>query len=140
MESAPLSVIAAPPPETAGADAALVVQGQRRAAGGTEADVVAEIVEKCPNTTLYIQSLLPYNFEKCIYKTMNKQDKTMTIRRVNKGLKKMARKYDLKYIYLYDYFKGPGSLHMDGRFTKDGLHINKEAYKIWANALKKYVK
>lgn len=102
--------------------------------------VVKEIVTRCPDTKLYIQSLLPYNFEKCIYKTMNKQDKTMTIRRVNKGLKKMARKYDLKFIYLYDYFKAPGSLHMDGRFTKDGLHINQEAYKIWANALKKYVK
>ncbi len=101
--------------------------------------VVKEIVDKCPNTTLYIQSLLPYNYDKCIYKTMNKQDKTHTIRRVNKGLRKMARKYDLKYIYLYDYFKAPGSLHMDGQFTKDGLHINKAAYKIWANALKKYV-
>jgi lysophospholipase L1-like esterase len=101
--------------------------------------VVKEIVDKCPNTKLYIQSLLPYNYDKCIYKTMNKQDKTHTIRRVNKGLRKMARKYDLKYIYLYDYFKAPGSLHMDGQFTKDGLHINKAAYKIWANALKKYV-
>lgn len=101
--------------------------------------VVKEIVDKCPNTALYIQSLLPYNYDKCIYKTMNKQDKTHTIRRVNKGLRKMARKYDLKYIYLYDYFKAPGSLHMDGQFTKDGLHINKAAYKIWANALKKYV-
>jgi lysophospholipase L1-like esterase len=59
---------------------------------------------------------------------------------VNKGLRKMARKYDLEFIYLYDRFKAPGSLHMDGQFTKDGLHINKAAYKIWANALKKYVK
>ena len=102
--------------------------------------VVKEITTKCPDTKLYIQSLLPYNFEKCIYKTMNKQDKTMIIRRVNKGLRKMARKYDLKYIYLYDLLKAPGSLHMDGQFTKDGLHINKAAYKIWANALRKYVK
>ena len=102
--------------------------------------VVKEIVDKCPNTTLYIQSLLPYNYDKCIYKTMNKVDKTHTIRAVNKGLKKMARKYNVKFIYLYDYFKAPGSLHMDGQFTKDGLHINKTAYEIWANALKKYVK
>ncbi len=102
--------------------------------------VVKEITQKCPNTTLYIQSLLPYNYDKCIYKTMNKVDKTHTIRRVNKGLRKMARKYDLEFIYLYDYFVAPGSLHLDGRFTKDGLHINKAAYKIWANALKKYVK
>jgi len=102
--------------------------------------VVKEIRSQCPKTKLYIQSLLPYNFEKCIYKTMNKEDKTMTIRRVNKGLKKMARKYNVKFIYLYDLLKAPGSLHLDGRFTKDGLHINQEAYKIWANALKKYVK
>jgi lysophospholipase L1-like esterase len=102
--------------------------------------VVKEIRSQCPKTKLYIQSLLPYNFEKCIYKTMNKEDKTMTIRRVNKGLKKMARKYNVKFIYLYDYLKAPGSLHLDGRFTKDGLHINKDAYKIWANALKKYIK
>lgn len=102
--------------------------------------VVKEIRSQCPKTKLYIQSLLPYNFEKCIYKTMNKEDKTMTIRRVNKGLRKMARKYNVKFIYLYDYLKAPGSLHLDARFTKDGLHINKDAYKIWANALKKYVK
>ena len=102
--------------------------------------VVKAIRSQCPKTKLYIQSFLPYNFEKCIYKTMNKEDKTMTIRRVNKGLKKMARKYNVKFIYLYDYLKAPGSLHLDARFTKDGLHINKDAYKIWANALKKYVK
>lgn len=102
--------------------------------------VVKAIRSQCPKTKLYIQSLLPYNFEKCIYKTMNKEDKTMTIRRVNKGLRKMARKYNVKFIYLYDYLKAPGSLHLDARFTKDGLHINKDAYKIWANALKKYVK
>lgn len=102
--------------------------------------VVKTIRTECPKTKLYIQSLLPYNFDKCIYKTMNKVDKTHTIRAVNKGLKKMARKYNVKFIYLYDYFKAPGSLHMDGQFTKDGLHINKTAYEIWANALKKYVK
>ena len=101
--------------------------------------VVHEITEKCPNTTLYIQSLLPYNFDKCKYKTMNQQDKTHIIRKVNKGLRKMARKYDLKFIYLYDRLTGPGSLHLDPQFTSDGLHINKAAYKIWANALKKYV-
>ena len=102
--------------------------------------VVKTIRKECPKTKLYIQSLLPYNYEKCIYKTMNKVDKTPVIREVNKGLKKMARKYNVKFIYLYDYFKAPGSLHMDGQFTKDGLHINKTAYEIWANALKKYVK
>ena len=102
--------------------------------------VVKEIVVKCPNTTLYIQSLLPYNFEKCIYKTMNKEDKTPVIKAVNKGLKKMARKYNLKFIYLYDLLLAPKSEHLDGKFTKDGLHINKDAYKIWADALEKYVK
>ena len=96
--------------------------------------VVHEITEKCPNTTLYIQSLLPYNFDKCKYKTMNQQDKTHIIRKVNKGLRKMARKYDLKFIYLYDRLTGPGSLHLDPQFTSDGLHINQAAYKIWANA------
>ena len=107
----------------------------------TDIERVVKIIRtECPKTKLYIQSLLPYNFDKCIYKTMNKVDKTHTIRAVNKGLKKMARKYNVKFIYLYDYFKAPGSLHMDGQFTKDGLHINKTAYEIWANALKKYVK
>lgn len=102
--------------------------------------VVHKIVEECPDTRLYIQSLLPYNFEKCRYKTMNRQDKTMIMRKVNSGLKKMARKYNLKYIYLFDHFTGPGSIHMDPQFTNDGLHINQAAYHIWANALKKYVK
>lgn len=102
--------------------------------------VVARIVEECPDTRLYIQSLLPYNFEKCKYKTMNKVDKTMIIRKVNRGLRKMANKYDLKYIYLFDHFTGRGSIHMDPMFTNDGLHINQAAYHIWANALKKYVK
>lgn len=102
--------------------------------------VVHRIVEECPDTKLYIQSLLPYNFEKCKYKTMNKQDKTMIIRKVNSGLRKMARKYNLKFIYLYDHFTGPGSIHLDPQFTNDGLHINQAAYHIWANALKKYIK
>ena len=71
---------------------------------------------------------------------MNKEDKTPVIRSVNEGLEKMARKYKVKFIYLHDSLLAPGSMHLDAKFTKDGLHINQDAYKIWADALKKYVK
>lgn len=100
--------------------------------------VVKEIVTKSPNTKLYIQSLLPFNEPICKYKSL--MGKTHTVRRVNKGLKRLSKRYNLKYINLYDRFKAPNSIQLDEQFTKDGLHINKAGYTIWANAIKKYIK
>ncbi len=100
--------------------------------------VVSTIVEQCPNTTLYIQSLLPFNEPHCKYKTM--KGKTHTVKNVNNRLRKLAKKYNLEFIWLYDKFTAPGSRNLDMMFTTDGLHINEAGYKIWSRTLRKYIK
>lgn len=100
--------------------------------------VVSTIVEQCPNTTLYIQSLLPFNEPHCKYKTM--KGKTHTVKNVNIRLRKLAKKYGLEFIWLYDKFTAPNSRNLDMLFTTDGLHINEAGYKIWSKTLRKYIK
>ncbi|MBO5764590.1 MAG: hypothetical protein J6R14_05055 [Bacteroidales bacterium] len=100
--------------------------------------VVSTIVESCPNTTLYIQSLLPFNEPHCKYKSM--KGKTHTVKNVNARLRKLAKKYNLEFIWLYDKFTAPNSRNLDMVFTTDGLHINEAGYKIWSRTLRKYIK
>lgn len=100
--------------------------------------VVSTIVEQCPNTKLYIQSLLPFNEPHCRYKSL--KGKTHTVKNVNIELRKLAKKYNLEFIWLYDKFTAPNSRNLDMLFTTDGLHINEAGYKIWSKTLRKYIK
>ncbi len=100
--------------------------------------VATRIINDSPDTKLYIQSLLPFNKEKCKYKSM--VGKTERIKEVNIGIKKMAKELQIKHIELYKYFTEAGTPELKAEFTTDGLHINQEGYKIWVDRVKKYVK
>lgn len=100
--------------------------------------VVGKIRGELPQTKLYLQSLLPINGEKNRYKTMT--GKAEVIREVNTGLERMAKRYGIKFINLYEHFTVPHSTELKPELTSDGLHINKEGYVIWVQQIKKYVK
>ena len=100
--------------------------------------VVSKIRTESPDTKLYIQSLLPYNQEKSIYKSLN--GKFEQVSEVNDGLKKMAKKYGAKYINHHKKFTDKKSKELRADLTRDGLHINQDGYAIWAKAISKYVK
>lgn len=100
--------------------------------------VIERILRESPKSKLYLQSLLPYNAEKCIYKNM--KGKTEAVREVNVKLEELAKKYKIKYIELYSHFTEPNSYELNADLTRDGLHINQKGYEIWQEQIEKYVK
>ena len=92
--------------------------------------LINEIIEKAPDTELYIQSVLP---------TDNRENLQNTdVININKGLVELTKKYDLTYINLFDLFKTTEN-KLNPEMTFDGLHVNGQGYLIWKNAIIDYV-
>lgn len=88
------------------------------------------ILNKAPETELYIQSILP---------TKNQIGrKNNDIIEINRGLVQLSKKYNLTFINLFQCFKTEDNeLNMD--LSYDGLHLNAEGYLLWKKAIVKYV-
>lgn len=104
-------------------------------------DNYAKILEKlqsaCPHTYLYIQSILPVA-NKGQYPTYNNPTVNAAIVRVNNQLKVMAETKKIIYIDLYNNFAKNGEI--DSKYVvDDGVHLNGEAYKLWAQLLGPYL-
>ena len=109
--------------------------------------VVKRIKQESPKTKIYLQSLLPFNESFNRYKLL--KGKGYMVTEINSLLKKEAKKEKVTFIDLYPLFlingKSDLSLPIEKQvlnpsLTQDGLHINKEGYKIWSEAIEKYVK
>ena len=85
---------------------------------------------KLPQTKLYIQSILPTDNRASL--------QTTDIIAINKGLKNLTAKYDLKYVNLFDLLKNDEN-KLDTVYTYDGVHLYGNAYLIWKKAIENYV-
>lgn len=101
-------------------------------------NLVGKIRSASPKTKVYLQSLLPFNESFKRYKNLN--GKTDMVAVVNTGLVKVAKKHKVKFIDLYPLFLEPGTNSLNPSLTADGLHLNKEGYQIWTEAIRRYVK
>lgn len=96
--------------------------------------IIKLIRTKSPKTKLYVESVLPVNESMlaAIYAKITNQ----RITKVNQKLKILAQKYGATYVDLHQ-SKLKGT---DGQLIKaystDGLHLQPEAYTIWADYLK----
>lgn len=100
--------------------------------------IVDKIVKECPTTKLYIQSALPVNSKFTNYpKHRNRGEE---IKQYNAMIEKMCEEKGIKFINLYPLFKCKDSDELDPKYTRDGLHLNGDAYIVWRDAIKKYVK
>ena len=109
--------------------------------------VVRRIKKESPNTKIYLQSLLPINESFKRYRLLT--GKTAMFSEINAKLEKMAKEEKVTFINLYPLMltNGPADLALPAseqvlrpEITRDGLHITQEGYKIWADAIRKYVK
>lgn len=100
--------------------------------------VVERIQKESPETKLYLQSLLPFDESARRYKNLN--NKTYQVPEINEMLEALAKEKKLTYINLFPLFCEKGTYVLRKELATDGLHLNAEGYKIWANALKKYCK
>ena len=95
---------------------------------------IDRIRRESPDTQVYLQSLLPINESFHRYKRL--EGKTAQVPEINARLELLAREQGLRYVDLFPLFveKGTNSLRTD--LTTDGLHVNREGYKIWAKKLR----
>lgn len=91
--------------------------------------LVAALREACPRAELIVQSVLPVGAElEALYDIRNEE-----VRAFNAGLRALAERRGLAFADLYAVYEKDGAL--DPALTRDGLHLNFNAYGPWAEAI-----
>lgn len=98
--------------------------------------IIYQVKEGSPNTTIYVQSLLPINKDVCKYKRMMNKEKQ--IEKLNKEIIKFCKSENITFIDLYSHFLSE-KRKMDAKYTSDGLHLNEAGYAVWTGQIRKYV-
>ncbi|BAZ70498.1 MAG: G-D-S-L family lipolytic protein [Pelatocladus maniniholoensis HA4357-MV3] len=96
-------------------------------------EILREFREKIPNTKIFLQSILPVNNTIYLYWQDNNN-----ILKLNLGLRELATKYNYEYIDLFSHLLD-SEQQLDARYTKDGVHLNGEAYLVWKSIIEKYL-
>lgn len=102
--------------------------------------IVEQIKKKRPYTKIYIESLYPVNNtdDEKVDKDKVKDRKNEDIKKINNNLKEYCKKNNYTYINMYDELTDKdGNLKLD--YTKEGLHMSDEGYKVVTKKLKKYI-
>lgn len=89
--------------------------------------------DSVPYADIYVQSVLPTNRSMITDYATNEK-----VRLANEELRNMAEKMHCEYIDLYPlYADSEGELQKS--ITRDGVHLKPEAYKPWADAIRRFV-
>lgn len=97
--------------------------------------LVDTIIKQNPNAQLYLQSILPVNVEMELgARYISSSDK---IKKANHIIKKISKNKGCPFVDLYSAYQIQDSLPR--KYTRDGLHLNSDAYAVWARVIKKYV-
>jgi lysophospholipase L1-like esterase len=96
--------------------------------------IVEEISVQCPDTRLFLQSLLPINEHFHQWKLL--EGKTDTIVQVNHLIRQRADKRHIPFLNLFPLFTLSDSHIMRPELTVDGLHLTEKGYEIWVHELK----
>ena len=106
----------------------MIVQNYRK--------MITRIKAESPKTKIYFQTLLPVNNEFTQFKKHYNKDEHIAF--VNNELKKIAAEEKITLVDLHPHFLD-ASNKLDKRYTMDGLHLNADGYKVWAEILKQYL-
>lgn len=90
------------------------------------------IKDSLPDAMLYVESVLPIN--SCLVDAYCSNEK---IQEINHILKDLCDKYDYQYIDLFTVYAENGELPM--RFSREGIHLRKEYYFMWAETIHPYI-
>lgn len=100
--------------------------------------IIEKIKTDSKETKIYLQSVLPYNPNVGDKFSGHKANQQLVIV-LNKKLKKLARKQEVRYLNIHKKFRNKkGELKAD--LTYDGLHLNENGYVFWSKTIKKHVK
>jgi lysophospholipase L1-like esterase len=96
--------------------------------------IVTTILEGCPSTKIYVQSLLPLNPDvKNFPQHYNKEEHVL---KVNAMLPGMLSPLKCTFINIFPLLLDDRQ-RLDAQYTLDGLHVNQKGYVIWVDYLKK---
>ena len=96
--------------------------------------IVREIYAKCPQTKVYVQSVLPLN--PTMPNFPQHYDKEEHVLAVNKLLKANAQAGNYTFVDIFHLFVD-GEGRLKSQYSYEGLHLKPEAYPIWVDYLKK---
>lgn len=102
--------------------------------------IIKGIKKNRPNCEIYIESIYPINNtdNEKIHHDMVKNRTNSRINKINKKIKKICILNNVKYINIHDLLLDKdGNLKLE--YTKEGLHINPDGYKIITREIKKYI-
>ncbi len=96
--------------------------------------IIDDIIRKCPDTNLYLQSVLPVNETNLI----GNENLNIRIYELNNSLRILCKQRKIPFIDIHpDFLNDKGE--MDMIYTYDGVHLSKDGYLQWARLLKKYL-
>lgn len=99
-------------------------------------ELIIEIKKQLPETSVFVQSILPYNSNVC--KANNKVDRKRATIEANSVIENIAVSEGLKYIDLYSLYTDYDG-QMNRILTSDGIHLKEEAYNIWYEEIKTFI-
>ena len=94
--------------------------------------MIDRIQSESPSTKIFLQTILPVNNDFPVKTQFNKDEH---IAFINQQLKKIAEREKIRMIDLHKEFLGADN-KLEKKYTYDGLHLNAEGYKKWAEILK----
>ncbi|HEV2124389.1 MAG TPA: GDSL-type esterase/lipase family protein [Chloroflexota bacterium] len=96
--------------------------------------IIREVQAQSSAPQIYVQSVLPVDPD---YPGFPQHyDKQHQVDRVNRLLKHVAVTTNTTYVDLEPVFLDARG-HLDPRYTTDGLHLNEQGYRVWAEYLRK---
>ena len=99
--------------------------------------ILERVKSETPRTLVYIESVLPVN--PATGMALNHTNKTPQIIELNGILKELAAEFGYTYIDLFSVMADANN-YLPRKCSIDGLHLTYEGYRIWAEAIKEYVK
>lgn len=91
----------------------------------TYREILIQICARSPQTTVFIQSVLPINRLLFLGSATNSD-----IRALNEQLQQLAAEFSYPYIDLHSHFLDTHQ-QLDSKYTSDGIHLNGIAYQQW---------
>lgn len=96
--------------------------------------IVNEVHSKCPETKIYVQSVLPVN--PTMPRFPQHYDKEEHVLAVNKLLQANAQKGNYTFVDIFHLFVDANQ-RLNSQYSYEGLHLKPPAYVIWVDYLKK---
>ena len=103
--------------------------------------IIKKIQENRPKAKIYVESIYPVNNtdDKKVNKDIVKNRSNKRIKEINSILKEKCKYLNVKYINMYAKLTDEeGNLNID--YTKEGLHLNDNGYKVVTKKIKEYIK